>query len=476
MVKERVGAGIVAAMLIAACGEEAATEGPVADAAGDIPARDVAMIGSGADGSGNDGRMVDQSATGWDGPGADVPWTGDSAADAGIRGPTSDAVGEGLPDALGEEVTDGSDAGASDVVALDGSETAAVDAIAGTPSCGPKGAEKGWVETIATTGTWVTTDDPAVWIDSGLFVFRASSPARGAIWDRATASWKNISVASAPTNRRGYGLAWTGGKVVLWGGVNTTGWVNVLSTGFLYDPVLDSWSPMTAKNPPQARQRPIMFWNGTQVVVWNGSSRTESPPTCCYGGMDGGLWDPVSNTWSSIPDNGAVDTHARALWAGNGLFVEGVACALCNNWFNAFWTPDAGWGAGCPLPPGQDQSLVWAGSELIWWGNLVTDAGVVPGGFRRAPGSCSYTPIPVTENAGPDRHGHSAVWTGTQMIVFGGSSDDGAAFDPIAGTWTPLIHGTPGTRGGHKAFWTGTEMVIWGGGTSDDPAGCVYRP
>ena len=68
------------------------------------------------------------------------------------------------------------------------------------------------------------------------------------------------------------------------------------------------------------------------------------------------------------------------------------------------------------------------------------------------------------------RNNHSAVWTGTEMIVWGGSStgvefNDGGHYNPTTDTWMPTTAaGAPSPRFDHTAVWTGDEMIVWGGG------------
>src|SRR5262249_10045748 len=91
--------------------------------------------------------------------------------------------------------------------------------------------------------------------------------------------------------------------------------------------------------------------------------------------------------------------------------------------------------------------------------------------------------------APPDlRHDHTAVWTGSEMIVWGGypKTNTGARYDPATDTWTPISTlGAPSARELHRAVWTGTEMLVWGGlGTTDylatggryDPASDSWMP
>ena len=59
------------------------------------------------------------------------------------------------------------------------------------------------------------------------------------------------------------------------------------------------------------------------------------------------------------------------------------------------------------------------------------------------------------------------------MIIWGGDSsgsrvNDGARFNNSANTWSALTTtGAPGPRQTHTAVWTGTEMIIWGGMDAD---------
>lgn len=78
----------------------------------------------------------------------------------------------------------------------------------------------------------------------------------------------------------------------------------------------------------------------------------------------------------------------------------------------------------------------------------------------------------------------AAVWTGTELVYWGGESDygdevhgDGAAFNPATGRWRPLAPGPLSARSGAAAVWTGDEVLIWGGGhgaTTND--GAAYDP
>src|SRR5947208_16843311 len=77
-----------------------------------------------------------------------------------------------------------------------------------------------------------------------------------------------------------------------------------------------------------------------------------------------------------------------------------------------------------------------------------------------------------------------AVWTGTEMIVWGGSDDanhlnTGGRYNPANDSWMATsITNAPEARSGHTAIWTGSNMIVWGGGdgTSNFNNGGRYDP
>ena len=79
--------------------------------------------------------------------------------------------------------------------------------------------------------------------------------------------------------------------------------------------------------------------------------------------------------------------------------------------------------------------------------------------------------------------GHTAVWTGSEMIVWGGDLDNflntGGRYDPGTDSWTSTsTANAPVGREAHTAVWTGSEMIVWGGvdGGSYLNTGGRYNP
>ena len=77
-----------------------------------------------------------------------------------------------------------------------------------------------------------------------------------------------------------------------------------------------------------------------------------------------------------------------------------------------------------------------------------------------------------TTNAPSPREEHTAVWTGTEMIVWGGHQppdvlNTGGRYNPSTDTWTATsTTNAPNARANHTAVWTGTEMIVWGASTA----------
>src|SRR5208337_773075 len=84
------------------------------------------------------------------------------------------------------------------------------------------------------------------------------------------------------------------------------------------------------------------------------------------------------------------------------------------------------------------------------------------------------------------RNSQAYVWTGSQLLIWGGYNggalSNGALYNLASDTWTPMSIWTnasstnalstnaPTARYGHTAVWTGTKMIIWGG-TTDGSTG-----
>src|SRR5207302_2213907 len=126
-------------------------------------------------------------------------------------------------------------------------------------------------------------------------------------------------------------------------------------------------------------------------------------------------------------------------------------------------------------PAGREfHTAVWTGSQMIVWSGAGNGSDLNSGGSycTRAPSSRtddSWTPTSLT-NVPAARYLHTAVWTGSEMIVWGGANTNylntGGRYNPTTNSWTATsLTNAPSVRQQHTAVWTSTEMIVWGGYT-----------
>lgn len=305
--------------------------------------------------------------------------------------------------------------------------------------------------------------------------------ATGARYDPKKDVWTPMTLSDAPTPRSAHVAVWTGDRMLVWGGRQRSRSLAVqgycefdspdsaptyAEDGGAYDPVADRWKPIAARNAPTGREDAVALWTGEEMLVWGGRRPGIFP-------LEGGRYDPQGNRWRAISSEGAPSTDDRddastAIWTGremivwNGLETTGGRYDPNHD----SWQPIAQ--AGEP-DARMDYTAVWSGTEMIVWG------GSDGGGFTRTTGG-AYTPATNSWRAigaaSPSaRANHTAVWTGSEMIVWGGAIHDtrpglssGGRYDPMTDSWraTSTLR-APAGRQAHTAIWTGREMIVWGG-------------
>ena len=111
-----------------------------------------------------------------------------------------------------------------------------------------------------------------------------------------------------------------------------------------------------------------------------------------------------------------------------------------------------------------DHTAVWTGTEMIIWGGTRDGFSNLNTGGRYRPATDTWTDT-STAGAPLARSGHTAVWTGTEMVVWGGNaSNTGGRYNPVTDSWTATsTANAPAGRNGHTAVWTGNQMIVWGG-------------
>ena len=206
-----------------------------------------------------------------------------------------------------------------------------------------------------------------------------------------------------------------------------------LNTGGRYDPATDTWRDITTNGAPSKRIYPAMVWTGREMILWGGGNST--------GGLnDGARYDPTSDSWKPMRSEGAPGPRIMPFAA-------------------------------------------WTGKEMVLWSgcSFDTNANADPvyfqDGARYNPETDTWAPL-NTLGAPKARSSTQAVWTGKEMLLWGGVNDTGtsgvtdperyvgtgAGYNPVTDNWTEIpTRSTPPPRAGLAAVWTGEGLLVFGG-------------
>jgi N-acetylneuraminic acid mutarotase len=299
--------------------------------------------------------------------------------------------------------------------------------------------------------------------------------------------------ASMPiAGRANHTPVWTGTEMIIWGGYSYNNAYISFGDGARYNPASNIWTIMATNGAPRSRYDHTAVWTGTEMIIWGGHN-----PTNWVSFADGARYNPLTDSWAPVSTNGAPSPRAghTATWTGSEMVVWGGYADSGSNYLNSSdgarynptldtWAPMA---TNTLLASRWGHVAVWTGSRVVVWGGAIASYTTVPGFGDGA----IYNPVAdswaaMTTNGAPSpRYYHAAVWTGTEMIIWGGGRDsgsiylgDGRRYNPSSDSWTPTTASSaPAARYGHIAVWTGSEMIVWGGwGGSYLNTGARYNP
>ena len=302
-------------------------------------------------------------------------------------------------------------------------------------------------------GSWLAGLVPLAWTGKEIIFWGYEAGA----YDPDTGGWRYISRVNSS---QGGSVVWTGSHVIAWGGGK--------STGARYDPVTDTWTPTAAPAGPSARSGQQAIWTGNEMLIV-GSAMS--------------AYDPLTARWKTLSPPALFDS--RGIWTGDLLVLYNGAAGARYDLQSDAWLPMSHEN----LPHRHHgYSLIWTGREiLLFGGHLEDEYGDGQEYFdsvsRYDPVADRWTETPVDWQAAdstwgpPPRDGHAAVWTGTEMIIWGGSREywyvedlPGGRFNPETGRWRRINeNGAP--RAEQGAVWTGRDMIVWRNeGTGAPPA------
>jgi len=349
---------------------------------------------------------------------------------------------------------------------------------------------------------------------------------------------------TTPISRAGHTQVWTGAEMIVWGGWDGQ---NTLYTGAVYSPTLSTWTAITTDGAPASRTAHTAIWTGSKMIIWGGytvaSSDTQTIDNCETAWLSDAT--DVTTDISTDEKEGTYSVSIDIATAfTNGLIAHDELPAPINisaRTSVSFWIR-----ASDNIPSGvlslvlddtkactstlEDMSInttlnagAWTlvtlslsnpallteivavglkantdpGTVIILIDNIGASGGGTTyynDGSVYDPAAKSWTGLPPT-NAPEVRAYHSAVWTGSKMIIWGGKSSssykNGGVYNPNTGVWEigwqldNLRNGThpynPSSRSKHMAIWTGGDgseswhkkMIIWGG-EGGGTTGAIY--
>lgn len=317
----------------------------------------------------------------------------------------------------------------------------------------------------------------------------------GAAYDPAARTWRKVPAAPlAPRNDPG--AFWTGQEMVVFGGSSVEG--EMLADGAAWNPATNAWRPLSA-SPLGPRDSAVVAWAGDRLVVWGGSTVLPSDaPDDAVAEMrnDGAAWVPASNSW--VPVAAApipARSGAESVWAGGRLVVTGGyhegddddrtdGAAL--DPVSGVWTAIAARPAPGSCGTGIPCDGVWTGAVALFPAS----------GLAYDPAGDRWSTLAPYEGEDGQVTVEATVWAGRRMLVWGTStnaSDDGlpdddggdgplprgGLYDPATNRWHPIAAGPLPGRILHTAVWTGQDMLVWGGSADGETGladGAAYRP
>ena len=196
-----------------------------------------------------------------------------------------------------------------------------------------------------------------------------------------------------PLSNEGMVRLWGDGQFFIWGGHQEDG-SHPVDQGYLFDVASDAWRPVP-EAPLDARSHAGAVWSGQEFIIWGGGDFVGWPPQE-YGG--GAAYDPATDAWREI--------------------------------------------APAPIDANIPLVSAWTGTEMIVWGDIQGhDTGT---GAAYDPQTDSWRVLPQAPESFTDA---DAVWTGTDVVVFGArlgpgnfpeTAATGMSYTPATDSWRML--------------------------------------
>ncbi len=302
----------------------------------------------------------------------------------------------------------------------------------------------------------------------------------GAAYDPTTDSWRELPAAPI-SGRASAAAVWAGDRLVVWGGFSNPD--EALDDGAVYLADEDAWVELPPA-PISGRGDATTAWTGREVLIVGGAERAGRPGRVSGLQRNGAAYDPLANQWRVLPpipdgvwqlrDRGIVPIRERyaGTWAGEALFIWGRDVAL--------YDPGADAWERITAP----RAAMWLGSRptAIRIGDEVAVIGLVHNedpetfGITYQPASGAFGTVPGLSRVAMTGLRQVAA-AGELVVLLDAEPASAAVWRPGTTTWrtipTDLVRGPEAA-----AVWTGEELLIWGGSDDSGPRadGLAWTP
>jgi N-acetylneuraminic acid mutarotase len=245
----------------------------------------------------------------------------------------------------------------------------------------------------------------------------------GGRYDPATDTWQPMSTDGAPSRRRRHTAIWTGSELIIWGGVGSDV-RSPFGNGARYNPVTDTWSPLSTTNGPAARGNHKAVFDGQRMIVWSGESNGAHILT------DGAIYDPASDVWTSLPSQNApggagMQDPTSVVSTGTDMFVRSPENEMSYDQFADEWYASYA---------SETRRFIYQDQQWI----TVVDA-------------CNPRATP------------NAVWLKGRFLGWNSNYSRGELYDEALDTWAPIAQYPNAIAAGATVVVAGHQVIIWGG-------------
>jgi N-acetylneuraminic acid mutarotase len=227
-------------------------------------------------------------------------------------------------------------------------------------------------------------------------------------------------------------------------------------------PTVETWRRL-APAPIDTPYIRASVWTGSEVLIFGRVMDLEDGAATGRDFDVVAAYNPATDSWRSLPAGpgreGSFEGFNQTVWTGSKTLVWGIT--------NKSFDPATNRWRRLPAPAAGDGGpsvAVWTGRQMIGWGGGCC-GGYDASGAAYTPATNSWEKLPPAPLAG--RHA-SGAWTGKELVILGGNDADGkvfsdaAAYDPATRRWRRLPP-LPEPRTGATATWDGTEVLVIGG-------------